>query len=324
MRTRLIRLVTPASSAANNGNWQTAARWARMLRTHYRVEVVGSEARADPAQVDPGDAESGRADPGRADLLIALHARRSAPAVAGWVRQSPRRPVIVVLTGTDLYRDLDHDVQAQACVAAADRLVVLNEQAPRRLAPALRARSVVSLQSAPQRIPLPRPRRWLRAVAVGHLREEKGVTHLLEAARRLAGRPDVRIDHLGAGLDPALAEQAQALGSQSTTYRWLGAVDHATTLRRIRSAHLLVHPSRMEGGAHAIIEAVRSATPVVATRIGYVEVDDAAALAAMMARCRDEPSFLESLTQACARRAPLFDPALEQARLCTLVAELLT
>ena len=39
---------------------------------------------------------------------------------------------------------------------------------------------------------------------------------------------------------------------------------------------------------------------------GYVEVDDAAALAAMMARCRDEPSFPESLAQACARRAPLF------------------
>jgi putative glycosyltransferase (TIGR04348 family) len=243
--------------------------------------------------------------------------------------------VIVVLTGTDLYRDLDHDVQAQACVAAADRLVVLNEQAPQRLAPVLRSRCVVSLQSAPQRVPLARPGRWLRAIAVGHLRAEKGVTQLLEAARRLAGRSDVRIDHLGAGLDPALAAQAQALGAQSTTYRWLGAVDHATTLRRIRSAHLLVHPSRMEGGAHAIIEAVRSATPVVATRIdgnvgllgedypGYVEVDDAAALAAMMARCRGEPSFLESLAQACTRRAPLFDPALEQARLCALVAELL-
>ena len=54
---------------ANNGNWQTARRWARMLSGHYRVRLV-------PAW--DGLCAEDRADDG----LLALHARRSAASVA--------------------------------------------------------------------------------------------------------------------------------------------------------------------------------------------------------------------------------------------------
>jgi glycosyltransferase involved in cell wall biosynthesis len=50
-------------------------------------------------------------------------------------------------------------------------------------------------------------------------------------------------------------------------YRWLGALPHESTRRRIQAAHVLVHSSRMEGGAHVVIEAVTSGTPVLASRI---------------------------------------------------------
>ena len=33
-------IVTPALADANNGNWQTARRWARMLAGAYRVTLV--------------------------------------------------------------------------------------------------------------------------------------------------------------------------------------------------------------------------------------------------------------------------------------------
>jgi glycosyltransferase involved in cell wall biosynthesis len=110
---------------------------------------------------------------------------------------------------------------------------------------------------------------------------------------------------------------------------------HGTTLKRIQAAHVLVHPSRMEGGAHVVIEAVRSGTPVLASRIdgnvgllgegydGYFPAGDAAALATLLERVRDEPAMLDRLRRQCAARAALFDPARERAALHRLVDALL-
>ena len=36
----VIALVTPALATANNGNWQTAQRWARMLAGDYEVRLM--------------------------------------------------------------------------------------------------------------------------------------------------------------------------------------------------------------------------------------------------------------------------------------------
>ena len=97
--------MTPALAQANNGNWQTAQRWARLLRPAYRVELAEHWAGGEQA------------------LLIALHARRSAASIAAWREAHPRRPVLLVLTGTDLYRDIAGDATAQRSLALADRLV---------------------------------------------------------------------------------------------------------------------------------------------------------------------------------------------------------
>ena len=59
--------------------------------------------------------------------MIALHARRSAASVAAWRAAHPQRPLVLVLTGTDLYRDIDSDADAQRSLQLADRLVVLND-----------------------------------------------------------------------------------------------------------------------------------------------------------------------------------------------------
>ena len=110
-----IVIVTPALADANNGNWQTARRWARLLSAAYRVRLA--------ARWDAGDEA----------LMIALHARRSAASVAAWRAAHPARPLLLVLTGTDLYRDIEHDAAAQRSLALADRLVVLNALGPQRL-----------------------------------------------------------------------------------------------------------------------------------------------------------------------------------------------
>jgi glycosyltransferase involved in cell wall biosynthesis len=156
----------------------------------------------------------------------------------------------------------------------------------------------------------------------------------MDAARLLADRRDMLVDHVGAALDPALGRAAQATMRAQPRYRWLGGLSHGQSLRRIRAAHVLVQMSRAEGGAHTIAEAVRNGTPVIATRVpgnvgmlgrayaGYVPAGDAAALAAMLARCRDEPAFLEKLRLQCAARARRFEPRIEAAALLRLVRSL--
>lgn len=327
MQRPALVLVTPALADANNGNWQTARRWAGMLAGHYRVQL---QPRWDAPATD-------HAAPGAADaaLMIALHARRSAASILAWKTTHPDRPLVLVLTGTDLYRDIDTDADAQRSLALADRLVVLNDCGPQRLAPALRAKTTVILQSARALQPATqRPQRHLRALMVGHLREEKSPATFFAAVRRLAARADLRFDHIGAALDPALADQARALQAACPHYRWLGALPHAATRRRIRDAHLLVHPSRMEGGAHVVTEALVSGTPVLASRIdgnlgllgqdygGLFDWGDDAALAALIERARDDAAMLPALRAQCAERAARFEPARERDHLLRLLADL--
>jgi putative glycosyltransferase (TIGR04348 family) len=312
-----IVIVTPALADANNGNWQTARRWARMLSAAYRVRLAAAWGGGDEA------------------LMIALHARKSAASVAQWRKQRPTAPLIVTLTGTDLYRDILGDTAAQASLHSADRLIVLNALGPRALPAALQPKVCVVLQSCTARRPLAKTPIHLRALMAGHLREEKSPATYFAAARLLAHRADIRLDHVGAALDPALGAQAATLMAECPGYRWLGSLPHAATRRRIQSAHLLVHPSRMEGGAHVVIEAVRSGTPVLASRVdgnvgllgkhydGYFPVGDSRALAALLERARDEPAMLARLKQQCDARADLFAPAHEAAVLQMLVADLL-
>lgn len=315
-----VVIVSPYLRDANNGNWRTAERWRRHLAGVCDARIVDAwpdhRAAADQA-------------------MIALHARRSAAAIAAWSAAHPGRGLAVALTGTDLYRDIHTDAQARRSLDRAQVLVTLQEQAPRALPAEVRVKARVIYQSVPARPALAKTTRHLRALAVGHLREEKSPDTLFAAARLLAGRRDVFIDHAGAGLDPALAEAARATMLEAPHYRWLGGLPHEATRRRIQRAHLLVHPSRMEGGAHVIIEAVVSGTPVLASRIdgnvgmlgedyaGYFEWGDARSLAALLLRCRDDAAFLEGLRRQCQARASLFEPATEAAALRRLVRDLL-
>lgn len=308
-------IVTPALADANNGNWQTARRWARLLRPAYRVHLTAAWSGGDEA------------------LMIALHARRSAASVAAWRDMHAQRPLLLVLTGTDLYRDIDSDASAQRSLALADTLIVLNDLGTQRLPVELQARCHVLLQSCASRKALSKTQRHLRALMVGHLRDEKDPRTYFRAARRLAAHTDILLDHIGGALDPALGEEATALAAAQPGYRWLGALPHAVTRQHIQRAHVLVHASRLEGGAHVVIEAVRSGTPVLASRIagnlgilgmgypGCFDVGDDAALAGWLLQARRDPAMLLDLQQRLARRAPLFSPAAESATLQRLVTD---
>jgi len=185
----------------------------------------------------------------------------------------------------------------------------------------------VVLQSCRERRTLVKSSRWLRVVVVGHLREEKDPATVWRAVRRLAHRPDIVWDHLGRALAPHWAEQALALQAEVPQFRWRGDVPHGRARQFIQRAHVLVHPSLMEGGAHVVIEAMRSGTPVLASRVdgnlgllgddhpACFDTGDDAALARALEDARDHPAMLAVWQAHGARRAPLFSPESERSAL---------
>jgi putative glycosyltransferase (TIGR04348 family) len=325
MHKPFLCIVTPALADANNGNWQTARRWAQLLRGHYRVRLSKSW---------PSDS----AEDAQTDALLALHARRSADSIAAWASLRPGRALVVALTGTDLYRDIAVDADAQRSLALAHRLIVLQDQGPRDVPEAWREKCRVVFQSSTRRRTLSKTTQQLRAVVVGHLREEKSPDTIFEAARLISPEEGIRIDHLGQALDPALGEAARATQAACPHYRWLGGVPHGAARDRIQRAHVLLHPSRMEGGAHVIIEAVLSGTPVLASEIpgnvgmlgadyaGYFSPGDAAQLVALLRECRAgmarPAGALARLQAQCEARAPWFGRASEQRHLLQALAGL--
>ena len=313
-----VCIVSPALASANNGNWHTASRWQRFLAPVAVVEIRSAWDR---------DIE--------ADLLIALHARRSADSIERWREHRPGAPIVLVLTGTDLYRDLDVDPHARHSLQCASRVVVLQEAGLDRLDAASRAKATVIVQSAPALLAA-RGADDADFVAVGHLREEKDPETLMGAARQLdaGAAPRPSIVHIGGPLDPRLADAARATMAACPSYRWIGALPHGAARRAIARARALVHMSRMEGGANVVIEAVRSRVPVLASRIdgnvgllgadydGYFAVGDAGALAGLMRRFIDDAAFAAHLGAQCAVREPLFRPAAERRAVRALLADL--
>lgn len=269
--------------------------------------------------------------------MIALHARRSAAAIAAWHTERGRQGLAVVLTGTDLYGAADPG--AALSLHLAHELVVLQALGLKVLPAEVRARTRIILQSTTTRKCLPKTETRLRAVMVGHLREEKSPATLFATARLLASHTDIHLDHIGAALDPTLADAARATMAACSNYRWLGGLPHETTRRHLQRAHLLLHPSRIEGGAHVIMEAVCSGTPVLASAIdgnigmlgadygGYFPWNDARRLADLLLACRASQhrpdGLLAQLVQQCASRARLFRPEAECQAVLQLVADLI-
>ncbi len=271
-----------------------------------------------------------------ADLMVAVHAWRCAAAIERFKAKFPERPVVLQLSGTDIYEYIDSDpVPTLRSMELADRLVALNDLAWRAVPKRLRARLCVIHQSA-ARLPHP-PRPSPRAVVVsviGHLRDVKDPLRAAEAARLLPAASRVRIEQVGRAYTPQWAARAEAEMKTNPRYLWRGDVTGAAVRRLLMRSHAMVISSLSEGGANVISEAAVAGVPVLASRMdgnvgllgadypGYFPVGDTKALARLLQRLEHEPPFVASLRRALARRAPLFRPARELAAWRRLLAGL--
>lgn len=314
-----VLFVCPAPRGSRIGNRRTAERWARLLRElgHTTRITTGIDAHA------------------RWDVLVALHARRSAHAVREAKARAPDKPVVVALTGTDLYVDIHHDDEAKRSLDLADALVVLQPLALRELAAKHRRKAYVILQSADAPPRRPRSnRRAFEVALVAHMRSEKDPLLAAAAARRLSASSRVRVLHAGRALDPAFASAARREQKDNSRYRWLGELSPAAAIRLIARARLLVLTSRSEGGANVIGEAVACGTPVLATRIpaavallgerypALFRVGDASALARLIERTERDSTFRTRLSRACRARRALFRASRERGSWRRLLARL--
>ncbi len=313
-----IVLVTPAPPRSLSGNRATANRWARLLRAlGHRVDV----------EVDyRGEA---------ADLMVALHAWRSAAAVQAFARAYPERPLVVVLTGTDAYRFIhSHPDETLASLVAADRIVGLHGMIDACVPEALRDKVRVIVQSAKPVTGRRPPRNAFRVCVAGHLRDEKDSLRAALAVRDLPADSRIRVDAYGKAHNEEWAAAARDEVAVNRRYHWHGEVAHGRLRDVYRRSHLLALTSRMEGGANVISEAVMADLPVVASRIpgsigllgpdypGYYPPEDTAALRALLLRAEADDDFYAALGAACRSRKYLFREERERDGWAQLLDEL--
>jgi putative glycosyltransferase (TIGR04348 family) len=319
-----ICLITPAPPRSRKGNRVTALRWARILqdlghRVLLREEYTGQ----------------------RCDLLIALHALKSAPSIRSFRERHPTAPLLLALTGTDLYDSIHTHEEAQVSLNLASRLIVLQplgiEELPWHLRP--RVRVIYQSAAAPSFLTSARARRPARLFPVcvlGHLREVKDPFRTAKAAALLPATSRIRVYHLGAALSPEMEEQARQEENINPRYRWLGERSRARALGLLARCRLLSLTSLQEGGANVLSEALAVSVPVISSHIpgsvgvlgegypGFFQVGDTRALADLLGRAETDQEFYRSLESHCASRRTLFDPARERASWEALLAEVVS
>jgi putative glycosyltransferase (TIGR04348 family) len=269
----------------------------------------------------------------RCDVLLALHARKSAQSVARSREVAPERPIVVALTGTDLYVDIHRDPAAKRSLDLADLLVGLHGRVSEELPLKLREKVRIVPQSAPAARARKPASDAFEVAVVGHLRDEKDPLRTALAARLLPSSSRVRILHAGAPLTGEWKRAASREARENPRYQYLGELPLARARALIARSRVLALTSRMEGGANVVSEAVAAGTPIVATRIPAMEailgedhpalftVGATEELAALLERAERDSKFLRELSRRSRALRRELSPARERSLLVAVVRE---
>jgi len=328
-----IVVVTPVRPQSSSGNEVTSKRWARLLEAEgYQVTTVQLDEEAPVLSPESNNAMAS------ADLLIALHARRSANAIQWWRDQRSPRPVVVALTGTDLYVDLPDDATTTKSVNSADALIVLQSEAVSRLSK-INSTWGDKVLVVHQSVTGPLPVRTstideFRVVVLAHLRPVKDPLLAARAVRRLPLESSVSVHHAGGAMSAELAAAAEIENDQNHRYRWYGELERQRARELLATADVMACTSTSEGGANVVTEAIALGIPIVATRIdgntglighdhpGLVSVGDDKALSELLLRLERDTEFLAELQTRTYERQHLTDTSTEQSTLSSLVETL--
>lgn len=314
-----IGIITPAPPGSTYGNRITALRWAKILkRLGHRVTI------------------SREYEGQRYDLLLALHARRSHSSIDRFRSEYPESPVIVALTGTDLYRDIGKNRLAHESLETATRIVALQPKALEELRPAWRQKTRIIYQSAERASGNYEPKQTgdFDVCVIGHLRAVKDPFRAAMAARLLPVSSRIRVLQIGQAMTPAMDKRARAEVQRNDRYRWLREQSRAQTLKILARSRLCVISSRLEGGANIMSEAIVATVPILASRVagnvgilgkdyaGLFTAGDTEQLAHLLRRAECDARFLSELKSRIEELVPLFEPAREEKAWANLIDEL--
>lgn len=313
-----IEIVTPAPLGSLHGNRITALRWQRFLEElGFIVNVTVSWSNND------------------VQLLIALHAYRSYQSIIQFKKKYPHRPVILILTGTDLYRDMAGHSEVQCSMEIADQLIVLQSAALDSIPPHLRYKAQVIYQSVAVGIAQSITEPDFQVIVIGHLRDEKDPFCIARSLSLLPLDSKISVLHLGMAMNEKMEHVARGYNETLERYQWIGEVSHANALKMLSESRLMVISSRMEGGAHVVSEAIALGIPVVASDIpgnkgllgedylGYYPVGDEAALASQLYRTETKPDFYSALKKQINIRKNLISPGREMQSIRDLMSQLI-
>ncbi|MCG7199657.1 TIGR04348 family glycosyltransferase [Marinobacter pelagius] len=302
-------MITPAAPGSRAGNRATAERWKTLLEdAGHEVEVV-TEYQDEPC-----------------DAFIALHAWRSHGAVACFHSRWPETPLIVVLTGTDVYRhQAEFPEETFASMTMADVLIGLHDTVAEDIPTRFRDKLITLYQSAvAPPVATERSTDRFQVCVVGHLREEKDSLRAARAARLLPEDSRIQVLSAGKAHNDQWQQMAEQEARENPRFRWLGQLNERNTRKLLTGSHVMVISSVMEGGANVVSEACRAGIPVLASDIpgnrgllgndypGYFPPGDEKALAKLLRKAETEPEFLQTLRSHVNELADRFTPEREQ------------
>ena len=312
-----IRLICPVPRTSRHGNMTSALRWSRILKASgHRVVIEETYQGAS------------------CDLMLALHALRSADSIELFSRLHPDLPVILALTGTDLYQDIHEDPAAQRSLELATRMMMLQPLGINELPLHVRDKARVIFQSARGTPGGHQPSgRSFNVSVVGHLRPVKDPMRTALAARLLPESSRLQVLHVGGAMNADMEAAATAETANNPRYRWLGEMPRWKARRVMAKSQAMVLTSVAEGGANVVSEALADAIPVISSHIpgsvgmlgedypGYYEPEDEHDLARVLTRLENDPAFLQKLKRWCTDLSPMVSPATEQSLWNDLVQE---
>ena len=304
-----ISLVTPAGKQSRAGNRTTAVRWARILRKLGHDVVITKESVGTDA-----------------DMMVALHAWRSADSIRAFSDHYPHRPLVVLLAGTDIYEFQESQPETtHDSMDRADALLCLHDLVFSAVPARHRKKLQVIYQSS---LTLPAPRvpspRWFEVCVAGHLRDVKDPLRTAYAARLVPKDSRLRVVHLGEAHNAGWAQDARGEMKRNPRYIWKGEVPGWQVRRHFARSHAMVVSSLAEGGANIVSEAIVCGVPIIASRIdgnvgllgedydGYYPAGDERALADLLYRAETDADLLTRLTRQVKARQPLFTPKREE------------
>jgi len=303
-----IRFLEAASVTIRNGNVVTSERWRSIFESlGHRVESFS--------------AAGGQS----CDLLVVFNAFTNRQAIREAWKNGVAGRIVICLTGTDLYRDLQEVPAAQDVLYLADQLVVLQPMGIPALPAALHGKTMVVFQSAvaPSAV-VSRHEDTFDVCGIAHLRSVKDPLRTARAARLLPPESRLRVVHVGKALSAEYGEAVIREVAENPRFHWLGEQSAERTAEILLGSRLLVVTSLLEGGANVVSEAIVTGVPVIGTDIpclhgllgdnypGLFPVGDTGRLAELLYRAEVDSRFYDELQSRCRREAYKFDPKREK------------